>query len=149
MNWFVKRFGELTPEEVYEILRLRCDVFIVEQKCAYPDIDGRDPFAYHLFCRNEDGSIGAYLRILDPGQTFRETSVGRVLVRKDLRGGGLAKTLLKKAMDFTETVLCRRQIRIEAQSYLTEFYQSFGFAPCSDVFLEDGIPHIEMFYDGQ
>lgn len=148
MEWYIKRFDELTPSELYEILRLRNEVFIVEQNCPYQDIDGKDTHSYHLF-GEEQGGICAYLRILDQGQIFDETSIGRVIIRKEKRGTGLAKQMMRRAIDFVEQELHEHQIRIEAQAHLQNFYGEFGFVPCSEVFLEDGIPHIEMFYNSE
>ncbi len=149
MNWTMKRFEELTLQEMYEILRLRNEVFVVEQKCPYQDIDDKDQNSFHLFAADGQGGIFAYLRILDKGQTFDEISIGRVIVREDKRGSGLAKEMLQTAIDFVEKELQEHQIRIEAQAHLSAFYGGAGFQPCSEVFLEDGIPHIEMFYDSR
>lgn len=144
MEWIIKRFDDLSPAELYEILSLRDQVFIVEQDCPYQDVDGKDPHSYHLFGKDSDGTICAYLRVLEKGQTFAEISIGRVLVRKDRRGAGLARQMLKKAVAFVHDRLRERAIRIEAQAYLKKFYMEIGFRPCSEVYLEDGIPHIEM-----
>jgi ElaA protein len=144
MEWLIKRFEELTLQELYDILRLRNSVFILEQKCPYQDIDGRDSHGYHLFLKDEDGKICAYLRILEKGQTFDEISIGRVIVRKDKRGAGLAKAMLLKAISFIRKRLNGKTIKIEAQAYLKEFYRKIGFEPYSDLYLEDDIPHIKM-----
>lgn len=149
MKWYLKRFEELSSCELYEILRLRCEVFVVEQSCAYPDIDGRDPSSFHLFAENQKGDICAYLRVLDRGQTFAERSIGRVLVRKEFRGHGLARELLRRAIRLIESDSGGEPVRIEAQAYLQEFYREAGFVPCSGIFLEDGIPHLEMLYSGE
>lgn len=146
MKWNLKRFDELSSLELYEILRLRNEVFIVEQKCPYQDIDEKDKNSYHLFLKDEQGAICAYLRILDKGQTFDEISIGRVIVRKNKRGAGLAKLMMQKAIGFIENILEEHKIRIEAQAHLQDFYSGVGFTPCSDVYLEDNIPHIEMVY---
>jgi len=146
MKWQIKRFDALLPSEVYEILRLRNEVFIVEQKCPYQDIDQKDQFSYHLFAKNEQGQIVAYLRILDKGQTFDDLSIGRVIVRKAERGTGLAKPMMLTAIEFIENTLSEHQIRISAQAHLQNFYRGVGFIPCSEVYLEDDIPHIEMLY---
>ena len=146
MEWLIRRFDGLSRSELYEILRLRCEVFVVEQNCPYQDVDGRDESAYHLFARDGEGNLCACLRILDRGQTFPERSIGRVAVRRDCRGAGLAREMLRRALRFV-----RRSgggnVRIEAQAYLLEFYREAGFAPCSGVYLEDGIPHVEMICD--
>lgn len=144
MEWFLKRFDDLSASELYDILCLRNAVFIVEQNCPYQDIDGRDCHSYHLFRKDGEGRVCAYLRILDKGQTFDEISIGRVVVRKDKRGTGLAGQMLRKAVAFVRESLQESRIKIEAQAYLKEFYRSLGFQPCSEVYLEDGIPHLEM-----
>ncbi|XOQ45259.1 MAG: N-acetyltransferase domain-containing protein [Clostridium sp.] len=145
MDWSIKRFHELTTDELYEILRLRCEVFVVEQKCPYSDVDGKDKFAFHLFTRDSAGKICACLRILDRGQVFKERSIGRLLVRKDCRGRGLAREMLNRAIQFIQSS-ARENIRIEAQAYLQDFYSHAGFIPCSPIYLEDGIEHVEMLY---
>ncbi|KAJ49280.1 ElaA protein [Clostridium tetanomorphum] len=146
MHWKIKRFEELSVEEIYEILRRRNQVFIVEQQCPYDDADEKDKSAYHLFCEDK-GQIVAYIRILDKGISYDEISIGRVLVHKEYRGMGLARQLMIKGMDYIENTLGEKQIRISAQKYLTDFYKSLGFKIVSSVYFEDNIPHIEMFYE--
>ncbi len=144
MKWFLKRFCDLTQPELYGILQLRNAVFIVEQACPYPDIDGHDIDSYHLFLEDNQNKICACCRILDKGQTFPEASIGRFVVRKDKRNGGLARQMLQKAITFIDQQMDEHVIKIEAQAYLKNFYMEMGFTPCSDRFLDDGIPHIEM-----
>ncbi|WP_251859876.1 GNAT family N-acetyltransferase [Clostridium sp. Marseille-Q2269] len=146
MGWNLKKFNELTTEEIYEILRVRNQVFVVEQECAYEDCDGKDKSSYHLFYM-EEGKVISYVRILPKGLTFHEISIGRVLVNKDYRGKGFARQNISKAIEFVENNLKENSIRISAQHYLLEFYKSFGFKPVSEVYLEDDIPHIEMLYN--
>lgn len=141
MEWHAKAFGELTLEELYEILQLRVDVFVVEQRCPYPELDGKDRAALHLFARDEQG-IQAYLRILPPGVSFPEASLGRVVTRA--RGQGLGAQLLDRGLQAAEAWLGASPIRIEAQTYAKGFYAKFGFRQVSQEFLEDGIPHIQM-----
>ncbi|WP_233452864.1 GNAT family N-acetyltransferase [Caproicibacter fermentans] len=148
MEWTIKRFEELTLQELYDILRLRCEVFVVEQSCPYPDVDGRDSQSFQLFGCDAQGKICACLRILDRGQTFPEHSIGRVLVRRDCRGSGLAREMLNRAVRFVKET-GGGNIRIEAQAHLREFYRQAGFTPCSPVYLEDGIEHIEMLYQNE
>ncbi|MDS1004373.1 GNAT family N-acetyltransferase [Clostridium sporogenes] len=145
MNFKIKKFNELTVEEIYEILKIRNEVFIVEQKCAYNDCDGKDKNSHHLFYM-EEGKVLAYLRILEKGISYDEISIGRVLVNKDYRGKGLARKIILEALDFIESNLKENLIRISAQHYLINFYKSVGFKPVSEVYLEDNIPHIEMLY---
>ena len=143
MNWKIKRFEEMTTTELYEILRMRSEVFVVEQTCIYQDLDLKDKKAYHLFCEN-NGEIAAYLRILDKGVSYPEISIGRVLTRETNRRIGLAREMMQKAISFVEEELSEMQIRISAQLYLKQFYESLGFLITSEVYLEDDIEHIEM-----
>lgn len=145
MKWEVKKFNELTGQEVYEILKLRSEVFVVEQQCIYEDCDDKDKEAYHLF-GEESGKIVAYLRILEKGISYNEISIGRVLTNKTHRGKGLGKQMMLKAIEFIEKQLCEIVIRISAQQYLLNFYSNLGFVKVSEVYLEDDIPHIEMLY---
>ena len=143
VNWKIKRFEEMTTTELYEILRVRSEVFVVEQTCIYQDLDLKDKKAYHLFCEN-NGEIAAYLRILDKGVSYPEISIGRVLTRETNRRIGLAREMMQKAISFVEEELSEMQIRISAQLYLKQFYESLGFLITSEVYLEDDIEHIEM-----
>ncbi|MCR1933408.1 GNAT family N-acetyltransferase [Clostridium tepidum] len=145
MECKIKKFNELTVEEIYEILKIRNEVFIVEQKCPYDDCDDKDKDAYHLFYM-EEGKVIAYLRILEKGVSYNEISIGRVLVNKDYRRKGLARKIVLEAIGFIENNLKENVIRISAQHYLIDFYKSVGFTPVSKVYLEDNIPHIEMLY---
>lgn len=145
MNWKIKRFQELTKEELYEIIKTRNEVFVIEQQCFYQECDGKDKNAYHLFAE-ENSKMIAYLRILEKGASYDEISIGRVLVCKDYRKKGLAKNMMLKAIEFIENELKEKSIRISAQEYLINFYKSLGFEKVSDVYLEDGIPHLEMLY---
>lgn len=146
MQWKIKTFNELTTTELYEILRIRAEVFVVEQTCVYQDLDLKDKRAYHLFTE-ENGEIIAYLRILEKGVSYPEISVGRVLVKEEYRGRGLARELMQRAISFVEEVLKEKEIRISAQKYLLKFYKSLGFTVVSEVYLEDGIEHVEMLYN--
>jgi ElaA protein len=145
MNWKIKRFQELKTEEIYEILRIRNEVFIVEQHCAYLDCDDKDRTAVHLFLV-ENHEIIAYLRILQKGISYDEISIGRVLVNENHRGKGLAQEMMNKAITFIEEDLKEREIRISAQAHLIGFYKGCGFEKVSEVYLEDDIPHMEMLY---
>ena len=147
VDWKIKRFEELTTTELYEILRVRAEVFVVEQTCVYQDLDEKDKKAYHLFCE-EEGKILAYLRILDKGVSYSEISIGRVLTTENNRKKGLARELMKKAIDFIYKDLGEKQIRISGQLYLQVFYESLGFQTVSEMYLEDDIPHVEMLYGG-
>lgn len=141
----IKAFDELTLEELYDVLALRTDVFVVEQNCPYPEVDGKDTTCYHLLVK-EDGKLLAYLRILPKGLSFEEASIGRVVVDKDHRGKGLARPMMEAAIAFIMETLGEETIKISAQAYLEEFYGSVGFEAVSEVYLEDGIPHKDMVY---
>ncbi len=143
MSWMLKQYNDLTIDELYNILKERVAVFVLEQKCLYPEIDGKDKAAYHLF-KEKDGEIIAYLRILPKGTVFDEVALGRVLVHKEHRGDGIARDLLDKAIHFVYDELNENRVRIQAQEYLLNFYASFGFTAISDTYLEDGIPHVDM-----
>lgn len=145
MKWQLKKFEELNINEIYEILSTRSEVFVVEQKCPYQDIDFKDKNSYHLFAQ-EEGKIVAYLRILEKGISYEEISIGRVLITKDYRGKGISREMMLKAIDFIENNLNENKIKISAQAYLTNFYKSVGFIEVSEVYLEDDIPHIDMVY---
>lgn len=145
MNWKVKSFEELTTKELYEILRLRAEVFIVEQNCVYQDVDRKDLKSYHLYCEDE-GSIVAYCRLIPRGISYNEASIGRVVTKSTHRKTGLGKELLLNAIDSIKSIMNEEEIRISAQAYLIEFYKSAGFIEVSDIYLEDDIDHIEMFY---
>lgn len=143
MEWKLKTFDELSKEELYEILKLRVDVFVVEQNCPYEEIDSKDLDCYHLFCTDK-GEIIAYLRILKKGVSFDNISIGRVVIKNNYRKLGLGRVMLTKALLYIKNELKEETIKISAQHYLIEFYESLGFNPISDVYLEDGIPHINM-----
>lgn len=146
MKYNIKAFNELTTDEIYEIMRVRNEVFVVEQNCVYQDCDGKDKKSYHLYYMNNNRII-AYVRILEKGISYEEVSIGRVLVSNEYRGRGLARKCMQKAIDFVGNNLNEYVIRISAQEYLKEFYRSLGFKAVSNVYLEDDIPHIEMLYN--
>lgn len=136
-----RRFDELTPEELYALLALRSQVFVVEQNCVYQDLDGRDDKAWHMWLEDEDG-IQAYLRILDPGVVHEDCAIGRVLCLK--RRKGYASKLLSVALDLIEEKKISDQVYLEAQEYAKSLYGNLGFEQISEPFLEDGIPHVAM-----
>ena len=141
MELCIKRFEELSPRELYEILQVRVAVFVVEQNCHYQELDGKDYFSLHVFFK-ENGQIQAYLRIVGPNSPCDEISIGRVLSVR--RGGGLGKEIMAEGIRVAKERMAARKIAIEAQSYAKEFYERFGFVQMSDEFLEDGIAHIKM-----
>ncbi|PGM68837.1 GNAT family N-acetyltransferase [Bacillus cereus] len=143
MSWNLKKFDELTNIELYNLLKERTLVFVVEQNCPYPEVDGKDPFSYHLF-KEDNGEIIAYLRIVPAGVSYQEISIGRVFVKKEYRGQGIAEELLKKGLDFIQNELKEKTVKIQSQDYLRKFYSSFGFQTISQTYLEDNIPHVDM-----
>ena len=143
IHWTLKPFQDLTLEELYEILHLRNDVFVVEQKCNYLDIDGKDLKSMHLQGR-VNNELVAYVRILPPGLSYDEPSIGRVLNARSVRRQGVGQALMHKAIAETIALHGKRTIKIGAQLYLKRFYESFGFVQCSEPYLEDEIPHIKM-----
>jgi len=137
----IKKFEDLSSLELYEILKMRVEVFIVEQKCVYNDLDNEDKNCFHLIAKDKK-EIVSYLRILK--KSNQEISFGRVLVSRNERGKGYAKKIIEEAMSFINKKWKEKTIIIQAQSYLQNFYESFGFVAISDEFLEDAIPHIWM-----
>ena len=143
--WTFKSFHEFGPEELYQILRLRSEVFVVEQNCAYLDMDNKDQQSFHL-C-GWDGNIPvAYARLLPPGLAFEEASIGRVVSNPIYRKKGMGKELMKLAMEKTMSQFGVNTIRIGAQRYLLAFYNALGFKISGPEYMEDGIPHVEMSY---
>lgn len=141
MDLVVKRFEELSVEELYQIMYIRVSVFVVEQNCAYQEIDDKDRYSYHVFLKDDTG-IKAYLRVVDKGVSFEEVAVGRVLTLK--RSCGLGNKILLEGIRVAREKMNADRIKIEAQSYAKEFYEKAGFKQVSEEFLEDGIPHIQM-----
>lgn len=141
-----KKFNELTLEELYEILKLRSEVFVVEQNCIYNDIDGKDLTSSHIMIK-ENGKIKAYLRALQTGVSYEDASLGRVLVSPDARGKGYAKAIVIKGVEYILNNFNTTKITIGAQEYLKNFYSKIGFKPISEVYDEDGIPHLDMTFE--
>ncbi len=143
MNWMVKKFDALTPRELYAILQLRSEVFVVEQNCVYQDMDNKDQFCFHVMCW-QDNKLVAYTRLVPPGVAYPEPSIGRVITSKEVRRTGLGKTLIEKSIAEILKIYGQTPIKIGAQLYLKKFYESFDFEESGDVYDEDGIPHIPM-----
>ena len=140
LAWHRRAFAHLTPAELYAIVALREAVFIVEQRCAYLDADGYDPACEHMWATTADGEVAAYLRIVPAGVKFAETAIGRIITSPKARGTGLGRELVRRGIAAAGEV----PVRIGAQAHLEKFYGEFGFVRASDVYDEDGIPHIEM-----
>lgn len=140
-------FEELTTNQLYDLLRLRQEVFVVEQKCAYLDTDGLDQQAMHLLVyETRQKELVGYLRLIAPQIKFTEPALGRLVTASSARGSGLARKMMIKAMGMVKQRFPETGIRLSAQLYLERFYNSLGFTAVSEVYDEDGIPHIEMLY---
>lgn len=143
ITWSIKSFEELSTKELYEILKVRQEVFVVEQTCYYLDADGYDEKALHLWAEKQ-GKIVAYCRIFSQGIKYPETSIGRVLTHPDARNLSLGKILMSFALQAIEIRFKTKECRISAQDYLLDFYKNFGFTDTGKKYLEDDIPHTEM-----
>ena len=143
MEWGLKKFNELTLDELYSILQLRNKVFIVEQACIYNDTDDKDQSAWHLLGTDEDKLI-AYARILPPGLVYDEPAIGRVVTSPLRRGTGLGRELMNRSFDHCERLFGKTAITLSAQVYLKDFYESLDFFSIGQEYLDDGIPHIQM-----
>lgn len=143
IQWLLKKFEELTPYQLYAILQLRNEVFVVEQNCIFQDADNKDQASYHLMgFKNE--KLVAYARLVPPGEIFEQVSIGRVITSPSVRRSGTGKELMKQAIDAVYCLFGVQPIKIGAQLYLKKFYESLGFKQASETYLEDGIEHIYM-----
>lgn len=145
MELKIKSFSELTGSEMYEILKSRSEIFVVEQDCVYQDIDDKDKYSYHLFYEDK-ARVVAYVRAIPCGISYEEASIGRVIVLKEYRGTGISKQLMLEAIKFIEEHYGETKIRISAQKYITKFYENVGFKQITQAYLEDDIPHVGMLY---
>lgn len=143
MNFTLKRFTELSTTELYELLQLRSEVFVVEQKCAYQDLDGKDKDALHLIGKINDETL-TYARLFAPGISYKEAAIGRVIVSEKVRGNEYGKELMNKAIEMICEEFKTDEIIISAQKYLERFYTELGFVAEGDPYPEDDIPHIKM-----
>lgn len=147
VQWQQKTFGELANGELYGILALRAEVFVVEQACAYQDQDGKDPQSVHLMASAE-GQLMAYARLLPPGLSYETASIGRIVVRRAMRGTGLGRQLVGRALAAAGELFGHGPVTISAQAHLEAFYAALGFEKQGAPYLEDGIPHIQMISAG-
>ena len=141
-----KIFSELTTEELYQILRLRSEVFVVEQDCVYQDLDNKDQKAIHLYFKEND-EILAYTRIFKAGYYYENPSIGRVVVSKKNRGKDVGKKIMIDSIEYIKQNIKGKKIELSAQKYLDKFYKDLGFYKTGEDYLEDGIPHQRMLYD--
>jgi ElaA protein len=144
MQWIVKTFEELTTTELYALLRLRSEVFVVEQNCVFQDMDNSDQRALHVLGYDADQELVAYTRLFSPGIKYDMASIGRVVTSKKARGSGAGRELMVYSIVTVEERFGKVPIKIGAQQYLQKFYTSLGFVQSSEMYLEDEIPHIEM-----
>lgn len=143
LRQYIKPFDAFNPYELYALLRLRSEVFVVEQNCAFLDADNKDQLCHHLLIYHND-LLGAYARLVPPGISYREMSIGRIVTSPTARGTGLGKELMIRATQACYDLFGTGDIRIGAQVYAIPFYKSVGFTPDGEVYDEDGIDHIEM-----
>lgn len=148
ITWNIKPFEKLTNIELYNLMRLRSEVFVIEQQCIYMDADGKDLYCTHVMGMDEHNNLIAYSRIVPAGISFHEVSIGRVLSSNKDRGIGAGKELMHKSIDVINNLYGNVPIRIGAQSYLKKFYEKFDFVVVSKEYLEDNIPHLEMLRNG-
>ncbi|MBU2926742.1 GNAT family N-acetyltransferase [Winogradskyella psychrotolerans] len=143
LHIITKKFNELTTQELYNLLQLRSEVFVVEQDCVYQDIDGKDQKAHHILGYKDDKLV-AYTRIFKPGYYFEESSIGRVVVQQNARKFKYGYDIMKASIKAIKSQYNERIIRISAQTYLKQFYNNLEFYEVGEEYLEDGIPHINM-----
>ncbi len=146
IRWETRAFDELGPAALYAIIRLRNEVFVVEQNCVFQDADNKDQGCFHLMGWAND-ELAAYTRIAPPGYIYTEASIGRVITAAAWRGAGLGRLLMQVSIQKTLDIFGQTPIRIGAQEHLLGFYHSLGFQVAGDVYLEDGIPHAEMLLE--
>ncbi|MBI2258829.1 MAG: GNAT family N-acetyltransferase [Flavobacteriia bacterium] len=144
MSFQIKPFDQLTLIEFHELIQLRNEVFVIEQNCVYQELDGKDIFSFHLIGKDENDLTICTCRILPEGISYPEVSIGRFVVKKNVRGKGVAEQMMKNCLDFIEKNFNEKAIRISAQCYTEKFYQKFAFVSTNKTYLEDGIPHVEM-----
>lgn len=146
ITWSVLQFNDLSVKQLFDVLQLRNQIFIVEQNCPYLDVDEKDPKSFHVLGINQYQKLIATSRILPPGVSYSETSIGRVAVATGSRGTGIGDELNQVSMKFIRDYYGEVPIRLSAQKHLSNYYNKHGFKVVSDPYDEDGIPHVEMLY---
>ncbi len=146
IEWRCVPFDKLTPTELYNIMKLRSRIFVVEQNCVFLDADDKDQYSYHLSGWNGNILI-AYARLLPPASAFNQMSIGRVVSAPEYRNTGIGRKLMQRAIEMCCQLFGKGQIKIGAQLYLKRFYGSFGFIQTGEIYLEDGIEHINMIFN--
>lgn len=142
MELIVKHFNELSTRELYEILKTRFEIFVTEQECIYQDLDDKDQDAIHVFCINDSGRVAGCLRVFWNDKAAGVAQIGRVVTLK--HGKGIGREILHKGVEIATEQLGAKKIYLEAQEYAIGYYAKEGFEVVSDVFMEDGIPHVKM-----
>lgn len=148
VHWDYKTFEELTTKELYSILQLRTEIFVVEQNCAYQECDGKDLLSNHLL-GTINGELVAYSRLLPAGVSYKENSIGRVLIKENFRKFKIGSDLMNLSLEIIRNTFPKENIRIGAQTYLQNFYKNLGFKNASEVYMEDGIEHVEMLLNSK
>ena len=144
IRWHCLPFESFPALILYDVLRLRSEVFVVEQNCVFQDIDRQDIDAHHLLGYNEGGELVAYARLFDAGKCYAEASIGRVIVAQPFRRYGLGRELMRQALAHSDALFGPQANKIGAQQHLEGFYNEFGYEQCGPMYVEDGIPHIPM-----
>lgn len=147
LDWQIKHYRDLSLNEFHDLIRLRLEAFVVEQNCAYLDLDGKDKKCYHLICRDGKGDIVATARILPPGLSYDDAAIGRVVIEEELRGQGAGHDLMERCIEFCVQEFGGSPIRISAQKHLENYYSKHQFKSTGNEYLEDGIPHVEMMLE--
>ena len=143
-SWHFAPFGSLSADQLHRILGLRAEVFVLEQNCAYVDPDAKDCVSHHLWAEDSQGQVAAVARVVPPGTSYPEPSIGRVATSSSVRGTGLGRELMRRALLEAERLYPGKELVISAQCYLEGFYADFAFVPEGEAYEEDGIPHIQM-----
>ena len=143
-SWHFAPFGSLSADQLHRILGLRAEVFVLEQNCAYVDPDAKDRVSHNLWAEDSQGQVAAVARVVPPGTSYPEPSIGRVATSSSVRGTGLGRELMRRALLEAERLYPGKELVISAQCYLEGFYADFAFVPEGEAYEEDGIPHIQM-----
>ena len=146
IDWKIKHFVDFNQFELYDAFALRTNIFVVEQNCPYPELDGKDKQCFHVIGEHES-EVMATARILPAGVSYPEVSIGRVAIRSDFRGKELGHEIMRKALEFIDNEYGKCDIRISAQAHLQSYYEKHAFKSTGKEYLEDGIPHVEMLFE--
>jgi len=147
ITWSIKGFNQLSLDELYDLIALRVEVFVIEQNCPYQDLDGKDKLSYHLLGKDVTDRIVATLRIIPKGISYSEVSIGRVVTSEKIRKWKKGNEMMKHAMAFISREFPNENVRLSAQTHLVNYYGRHGFNETGKTYLEDGIPHSEMLFE--